>query len=424
MKDNQHYHSLDGLRGLAALSVVFFHYAILFVPVVVGFSLAHSHEHLTRLIVASPLELPFAGNFAVCIFFVLSGFVLSLRFFQTGDNSVLASAASRRYFRLMIPAAGSVLLAYFLLRSGLMFLHPATLLSDAPNFLKHYYLFPAHLGQAVFQAVYGIWQGHIDLFSSYNSVLWTMHFELFGSFLIFMFLALFGKLKNRWVFYGLFALFFLKTYYLGFIAGIAMCDLFVTKPHLPAKVNEKVAWLGLAVSIVLGTWTIDGVYPNVYSRISVPFFSGLQLELFSHLIGAIIVVFAVLKLRLLARVLETKLFQYLGKVSFSLYLTHFLIMGSFSSYVFIHLLPHYGYKPAVLGACLLGLPVTFLVASLYAKLVDVPSIAASKRLGNSLLNGKLSGFSWRQPVRPGLRPVSPPKLISVRKAQPEDQLTG
>lgn len=242
MKEKQHFNSLDGLRGLAALSVVFFHYAILFVPVLVGFSLAHSHVQLTRLAVASPLELPFAGNFAVCIFFVLSGFVLSLRFFQTRDNSVLASSASRRLFRLMIPAAGSVFLAYFLLRSGLMFLHPATVFSDAPNFLKHYYLFPAHIGQAVFQAIYGVWLGNTDLFSSYNSVLWTMHFELFGSFLIFMFLALFGKLPNRWVFYGLFGLFFLKTYYLGFIAGMAMCDLFVTKPSLPGRVNEKLVW--------------------------------------------------------------------------------------------------------------------------------------------------------------------------------------
>jgi peptidoglycan/LPS O-acetylase OafA/YrhL len=292
-----------------------------------------------------------------------------------------------------------------------MFLHQATVLSGSPSWLTQYYLFPAHFGQAVYQAVYGVWLGNSTIFSSYNSVLWTMHFELFGSFLIFMFLALFGKLNNRWVFYGVSALFFLKTYYLCFIAGIVISDICIAWPDAMDRLSEKLVWFSLPIGLVLGTWTVSSVYTSVYSHINIPFFTGPQLELFAHMVGAIIVVLAVLKLNLLSRIFETRPFQYLGKISFSLYLIHFLIMSSLSSYVFIRILPVYGNRLAGLSAVLIGLPVTFLAASLYTKWIDIPSIAISKSLGNILLNGKLPQKAWKRHFLTGLRIINPLKKI-------------
>lgn len=396
----QHYHSLDGLRGLAALVVVFLHYTSAFLPFILGYTAIQYHSRLDHLVMATPLQLPIAGNFAVCIFFVLSGFVLSIKFFKTGATEVLTSSAARRLFRLMIPAVGSIILGYLVLRAGGIFTHEASAASQS-KWLLIDWNFPAHIGQALFQGFYGIWFGNTGIKSSYNPVLWTMHFELFGSFLVFMFMALFGKAKNRWLFYAAFGLVFLKTYYLAFLAGMAICDLFISRPDLKEKLTPRMLWFALPVGLVLGTWTttVDTVYTTAYDRVHLPFFTTLELQTLAHVLGAIIAMLAVLRIEALAGVLTKRPFQYLGKISFALYLTHFIIMGSLSSYLFAHIEPSLGYNAAVLMVFPIGLGASLLVATFYTRWVDVPAIAFSKRAGAYLLSGDLYGGAMRQAQR-------------------------
>jgi peptidoglycan/LPS O-acetylase OafA/YrhL len=380
----QHYKSLDGLRGLAALSVVCLHYVTAFTPFLIGYVATQRHTRLDHFVATTPLQLPLAGNFAVCIFFVLSGFVLSNKFFSTKDAGVLVSSAIRRLFRLLLPAFGSVLLAYLVLRLGFVFASQAAPLTESTTWLGAFWNFPAHLGQAVFQGLYGIWFGTFNLYASYNVVLWTMHYELFGSFLVFMFMALFGNLQNRWVFYVLFTLIFLKSYYLGFIAGMILSDIVVNYPWLIARLKPRMLWGALGGALILGAWTTTSIYTSLYARVHVPLFLPMQLEIFAHTIGAIIIVVAVLRLSELSNIFERRSLQYLGRISFSLYLTHLLVLTTVGCFLFVHLFPHFGYKLAVLGSVAFALPLTFVVAGAYTRWVDVRSIALSKQIGNYL----------------------------------------
>jgi peptidoglycan/LPS O-acetylase OafA/YrhL len=412
MREKHKYRNLDGLRGLAALSVVILHYVTGFAPFLIGAFITQRHTSFDHIIATTPLQLPTAGDFAVCIFFVLSGFVLSLSFFRHKDSAVLVSSAARRYFRLMFPALGSIILAYVVLRLGLMFTHQAAIGSQSTTWLGTFWNFPAHFGQAVFQGLYGIWFGTFNFLSSYNVVLWTMHFELYGSFLVFMFLALFGKMHNRWLFYAVFAIIFLKTYYLGFIVGIAISDIISTMPEKLDNIRGGLLWLALPFGLTLGAWTTSGIYTTVYSQIHAPFFTDHQLELFAHMIGAIVVVLAVLKLGALSRALETRLFQYLGRISFSLYLTHFAVMSSLGCYIFYRIEPAYGYKVALFSTCFIALPVTFLVASAFTRFVDVPSIAFSKKIGNRLVSSNT--------LVPNFKRLRLPKKLGVLRPHTED----
>jgi peptidoglycan/LPS O-acetylase OafA/YrhL len=384
------YKGLDGLRGVAALSVVLLHYVSAFAPFLIGMTATRRHSALDQLISTSPLGLPLAANFAVCIFFVLSGFVLSAKFFKTRDNDILILSAAKRYFRLMIPAMASILLAYVILRLGLFYTQKAAVGSESTIFLTTFWQFPAHLGQAVFQGLYGIWFGEFVIATTYNFVLWTMHYELYGSFLIFMYLALFGKHSNRWIFYVLFSIVFLKTYFLGFIAGMAICDIYTNlRPAVGAQLRSVYLWLSLLIGVVLGTWTTTSIYIGFYNHLSLPFFSAPQLELTAHMVGAILVVLSVLELKILSSFFETKPMQYLGRVSFSLYLTHPLVLGSLASYIFYRLLPTHGYRVATLACVVISVPLTFVVASLFTRYVDSPSIVFSKKAGNFLLSEQL-----------------------------------
>jgi hypothetical protein len=86
---------LEAVRGLAACAVVLNHLLLAFWPV---FAEDRSISPL--------LKVTYKGSFAVAVFFVLSGFVLSLSFFRTRDVRVVTSAAVRRYPRLALPVAG------------------------------------------------------------------------------------------------------------------------------------------------------------------------------------------------------------------------------------------------------------------------------------------------------------------------------
>lgn len=383
--ENQHYHSLDGLRGLAALVVVCLHYVSAFAPALIGYVVTTHHTRIIKVIAGSPLQLPFAGDFAVCIFFVLSGFVLSLNFFKHKSVDVLIKGASRRYFRLMLPALGSIMIGYLLLRSGAIHTQQAAAVAPSPDWLSSVWTFPAHITQALYQGVYGVF---FTGYKTYNNVLWTMQFELFGSFLVFGFLALFGALTKRWVFYAVLSLMFIKSYFLGFVLGVAIADVWLNYPKIKDALSTKIVWIALPVGLILGSWSTASVYPNLYTKIQVPSFSPLQLAILAHVLGAAIVIVAVLKLRVLAQVLERSVFQYLGRISFSVYLLHLLVLGSFASALFAWLAPHIGHVRSLLIIFPPSLAITIGAAHLYTRYVDVPATEFSRQAGAYLISEK------------------------------------
>src|ERR1700741_4157400 len=107
MRDARRLHQLDGLRGIAALTVVVFHYLSAFVPALTPDQTKNPHW-----LSDTPLAVTFNGPFAVVVFFVLSGFVVSKAALGQGP---LPLTIALRYLRLTIPMLVSVLLAWLLL---------------------------------------------------------------------------------------------------------------------------------------------------------------------------------------------------------------------------------------------------------------------------------------------------------------------
>ena len=66
----------------------------------------------------TPFNLFIHGYFWVVIFFILSGFVLPLRFFKKQQASSIFGGTYRRYLRLMLPLAVAASLYYFVAKSG------------------------------------------------------------------------------------------------------------------------------------------------------------------------------------------------------------------------------------------------------------------------------------------------------------------
>ena len=98
---------LDGLRGWAALVVVFSHLWGQFA------------RHVSPVYDTPAMRLLSCGHVAVVVFFVLSGAALSLNFARTAQAVPLASAIAARYVRLVLPIGGTTLIVWALLALGI-----------------------------------------------------------------------------------------------------------------------------------------------------------------------------------------------------------------------------------------------------------------------------------------------------------------
>ena len=113
---------LDGMRGLAALTVFFCHYFYQSFVIAEGWGSAPHNYHILKL---PFLRLWYQGPPAVCVFFVISGYALSLRplkFVRSRSYEdfavTLSSLTFRRGIRLYLPTTISTFMVVILLRLG------------------------------------------------------------------------------------------------------------------------------------------------------------------------------------------------------------------------------------------------------------------------------------------------------------------
>jgi peptidoglycan/LPS O-acetylase OafA/YrhL len=96
--DPRRFYELDSLRGLAALTVVFHHFFRLCSP------------RIVHVIDRSPLRLLVAGHQAVILFFLLSGFVLTLPYKKRGGPDY-GRFLVKRVCRIYLPYLGALVFA-------------------------------------------------------------------------------------------------------------------------------------------------------------------------------------------------------------------------------------------------------------------------------------------------------------------------
>jgi peptidoglycan/LPS O-acetylase OafA/YrhL len=171
---------LDGVRGWAALSVVFFHvFWEIFGALVPAF-----RNPVTGFL--------FDGELAVCVFFVLSGEALSAAFFAGKGDASTIRLAIKRYPRLATPILAASLVVFALDRLGLVFSHEAALIVHRAGWMGAWLPTSPTFVDTLRYAL-------VDVFTSagadraINPALWTMRVELPGSFIVFAILLIWKR---------------------------------------------------------------------------------------------------------------------------------------------------------------------------------------------------------------------------------------
>lgn len=192
--------SADGLRGLAALNVAINHFIAAFLPTMLhkNHPLLFSENESPSLffnILTSPIASVFYnGHFAVLIFFVLSGYVLTLPYFESPDQSkrILARRLSGRYLRLNIPIAAAIGISFIVYSLHLYSNLKAADLSGSTQWFNLYF----QAGLTPLIAAKEIAYESIVLGKSqFLPPVWTLKIEFIGSLYILFFYII--KPKNR-----------------------------------------------------------------------------------------------------------------------------------------------------------------------------------------------------------------------------------
>jgi peptidoglycan/LPS O-acetylase OafA/YrhL len=173
---SQRIDQLDVLRGIAALSVVLYHmccslpllHTYLFCTVFDVWRGRSDCAVVSLLLSSTPLRTLVAGPEAVVLFFVLSGFVLSLPFIK-GRGPRYGDYVILRFFRIYIPAAVSIGIAAFIVNM----LRPGVL--SESDWVSSFWQQPVQPGALL--ANLAMLDGALDI-PPFNIVMWSLVEEL------------------------------------------------------------------------------------------------------------------------------------------------------------------------------------------------------------------------------------------------------
>jgi len=411
---------LDGVRGIAALGVYIFHTMGCWASLGAAW---HSDENQNSILQMPLLRTLFVfGSPAVALFCILSGYVLtykSLSWMRNGSRHrvypSLASSMFRRGFRLYIPPILVTFCEMLMTRFGVnpplnfTFVPESNLfdqfidwIQETNRFVNPVYIFKDSM------------QGHVHD-HKYDPVIWTIPVELYGSFYCYIMLFFLAKAPSNSMRMGLIALFAGVCMVLGswnlfcFSAGMLIADFNLSQGEDNTVISFKprrreVVWMTIFAAAFYLAGFPSLLDPAVklkpmpgYETIRWLIPTSLNLtnpSWFWWSISGVSFLLSISQLPRLKKIFETNLLQYLGRISFSLYLLHEFCLLLFGLKIQSILMSVAGLQPksntfVYWIACgiwyILFTALVFAVAARFEKWVDVPSVKFARWLEGKCL---------------------------------------
>ena len=369
---------LDGIRGVAAFGVFLNHFSLAFYYA--WWNQKPETSHLNGLefnYTHSLFSFLNNGGFCVAIFFVLSGFVLSRKYFLSNDTEVLVSGVQRRFIRLYIPIAFAVTLSYILMSNQLYHNVDASRITLSEWFVKQW-----RFGDIEKRFLNSVTYSSLLMGdASFDTCLWTMSYEFFGSLFVYAFLLFTHRTQRYRLGMMLVAMLYFylinSAFYMAFVLGMTLCytEQWIAKRR--TAMTTVIAVALLAVSLMLGSIPFSSPFADSWQ-------DTIKTTIWDYTpwcaaVGGYLLVLSFVLSPILQKVGGLKPFRFLGYISFSLYLLHPILLGSLTSSLFLKFYPAYGYNSAALYAFLITTVVLIGASWVMARYVDQFGINLARR---------------------------------------------
>jgi peptidoglycan/LPS O-acetylase OafA/YrhL len=380
---SRRYHSLDGLRGVAALSVVGYH-MLLVVPTISALYVANAEPSAFSpewWLFRTPLRLLTPGPEAVLIFFALSGFVLTLPLLRS-PMTLRSTAAyyGRRMLRLYVPVWGAIVFALIL--AALVPRHPGI----GSSWLSSHK--PPTISALAHDVTLLLGTSNLD------SPLWSLGWEVWFSLLlpVLFLLIKVARVHDWWIpailllaaisvgaqFHAVAATLpsgWLASHLLQYLPVFGIGMILAGRRETLAALGARVRhwWIVAVVGLLLL------VSPTVFVTNHAGYLPVDAVLGFASLLGVTAVVFLALEAPAARAFFEARPSQWLGKRSFSIYLVHEPIIVATALLVRAD-----GWLPWILISVAL-LPVILLVAEGFYRLVEFPAHRLAQAVGQRIL---------------------------------------
>ncbi|TWB26326.1 acyltransferase family protein [Nitrospirillum bahiense] len=388
---------LEGIRGLGCIQVALNHYLSAFLP-----PLAHvpglPHFNWEMPLASSKAFALVNGTVTVFLFFQISAFVLAQSYLKS--DQTISQQILRRFVRLFLPTACSILLAIMLLAllpqprawvapyaqslwAQRLYVNPMTLISLTRDTLMDSMLI-GYRGASLFDASdpSGVFISRLNM--SMNPPLWTLHAEFWGSLLVLLLAYLYRLLPRRW-FCAVFCALLLVTgtshftlFLLGFAAYLGRGWLLTRRGHAATVAGITLVTMGLLIAGLPNPLSFDQLLQVTRHIGLLHAAAGVRLQ---AEVAAVLVMAGIMVLPSLQRKLSVPWVVWLGRCSFSLYLVHFPLLFTVGFAIFSLFHRYLPYGITFIVTTVLGGGLSVVVAKLFEIYIDRPSLRLSRRLG-------------------------------------------
>ena len=367
--DRLRYGSLDALRGIAAMTVVI-HHSMMTIPLWSDVGLHGIHRTpVTFLLGTPPLDILWAGDAAVRVFFALSGFVLALMFLRGGSPGYAAFVA-KRICRIYLPYLAVVAVA--------MLLMTTVGTAHAPELSEWFHLSWTHGVTWPLVLDHALMLGRPE-YNFVDNPIWSLVHETRYS-LVFP-LLMWAVIRVRWpwpvavsLLVSLAAMGTLKhTGRHWAVDSLQYAFLFVAGAVLAKHRFTAAVWfrgLPAAARIALGITSVVLLSAHGIAHSGAVLIRAMA-TLAPHL-GAVLLLLSLLSSTRVQTLLDTPLCLWLGRVSYSLYLSHVVVLLTLVSLL-------HGLVP--ISWILVALPfLSLAVAGGLHRVLEQPAIALGRSL--------------------------------------------
>ena len=353
---------ITGLKGITALIIFIHHFALFFYPGFIDCAPGNTRTSigLEYKIAMTPLNIFSWGGIAgVCIFFTVSGFLIAYNFYVR-KSDYGAEYIVKRYLKLMFPVLLSSIIIFFIIKSNLFRTDKLIEMYSKIGLRNNYSGYNPNLLSV-------IWESTINLFrtSSFpiNPPMWTMKYELIYSIIAVTLISAVGNSKYRYIIYSVMILIVLNSYFLCFILGILLCDIWINQRSFIEKINSFDIRI---ILILLSLFLLSSTYANqgkmFYLILNNLFIDIDYLVVFHSIVASLLILFLLLSERI-RNLLSKKIFMYFGKKSLYIYLFHWVIINTFSMFIALILNNYIQYYQAAI----ISFFISFFILLLFSK---------------------------------------------------------